>query len=162
MTSSFTWRRHFAWLTDTNPCPPRPVTPYCMDNSSLVIRLMEVPSVSGATDYACLCMADVTRRENRQNCRGGEPTTRRPNNSLLLHPITLTPVNLSGTPTNPLGSQQPSTPRLQGHHNPSQTSALKGPRLHQDPDPAVVPISIAGSWGTSPETAQNPRERVQD
>ena len=45
-------------------------------HESLAIRLMEVPSVSGATDYACLCMADVTRREDRQNCRGGEPTRR--------------------------------------------------------------------------------------
>ena len=44
-------------------------------HEGLVIRLMEAPSVSGATDDVCLCMAAWNvERKQAELYRGGEPT----------------------------------------------------------------------------------------
>ena len=127
-------------------------------HEGLAIHLMKAPTVSSATDYACLCMA--ARNEER---RQAELQRRRAYQTLTQRQPTSAP-NHTDTRQPQWNTQQP--PRqptaLQGRHNPSRASALKGPGLQQEPDQAVVqsPVSIAGSRGTLPKIAQNPRERA--
>ena len=99
----------------------------------------------------------------KQSCRGGEPTRLRPNDSLLLHPRTTALADHPLILNNCIPNQQPSTHRLQGHRNLSQTMAHKGPRLVPHPNLSTrSPATTAESWGTLPETAQNQKERVPD